>query len=148
VTYTAGVRLAILLAALLSAACATPSASSSATTSSRPLICDARVARLWHGRVLNARADEYDAYIREAIQKFRDIPGNLGYQLMRETIDEETHFSVISYWRSKDDITGYAGDNIRKVRSLPRDPEFLVEVEPTVFNYDLAVLDVGCSAGQ
>jgi heme-degrading monooxygenase HmoA len=130
-------RLVLLLAALTTA-CAT------AAPARRALVCDATIARLWHGRVPNARAEEYAGYLAGAIEKFRALPGNLGYQMMRETVGDETHFAVISYWRKKDDIRAYAGDDIRKVRSLPRDPEFLVEVEPTVMNYDLAVLDVGC----
>jgi quinol monooxygenase YgiN len=109
-----------------------------------PAICNAKIGRLWHGRVPNARADEYDRYIAEAITKFRTIPGNLGYQLMRETVGEETHFSVISYWTARDAIHGYAGEDIGKVRPLPRDPEFLIDAEPFVRNYDLRVLNVDC----
>jgi heme-degrading monooxygenase HmoA len=94
---------------------------------------------MWHGRVPNAKAAEYEAYLTAAIKKFPTIKGNRGYQMMKETVGAETHFSVISYWESREAIKAYAGDDIRKVRSLPRDPEFLVEVEPTVMNYELAV---------
>jgi heme-degrading monooxygenase HmoA len=109
-----------------------------------PVICSARIARTWHGRVPNARADEYDGYITGAITKFRTIPGNRGYQLMRETVGDETHFSVTSYWDSREAIHGYAGEDITKVRPLPRDSEFLIDPEPTVRNYDLTVLNIDC----
>jgi heme-degrading monooxygenase HmoA len=109
-----------------------------------PAVCDARVARVWHGRTPVAKAEEYAAYLADAITKFRTIPGNAGYQMMRETVGDETHFSVISYWRTRDAITAYAGDDIRKTRHLPRDAEFLIDPEQTVMNYDLSVLDVGC----
>lgn len=118
-------RTSLLLAVLLSASAA----------SAAP----ARIARMWHGRVPNAKAAEYEAYLASAIKKFPTIKGNRGYQMMKETVGAETHFSVISYWESREAIKAYAGEDIRKVRSLPRDPEFLVEVEPTVMNYDLAV---------
>src|SRR5215470_3263185 len=109
-----------------------------------PGICEAKIARVWHGRVKTERADEYGKYIADAITKFRTIPGNRGYQLMREAAGAETHFSVISYWDSRDAIHAYAGADIEKVRPLPRDPEFLIDAEPTVRNYDLLVVNADC----
>ncbi len=111
---------------------------------SAPGICEAKIARVWHGRVKTARADEYARYIEEAIKKFRTLPGNRGYQLMREPAGAETHFSVISYWDSRDAIHGYAGADISKVRPLPRDPEFLIDAERYVRNYDLVVVNADC----
>ncbi len=105
----------------------------------------ARIARVWHGRTPNAKAEEYASYLGEGIKKFRTLPGNLGYQMMRETVGEETHFMVISYWQSREAIHGYAGEDIRKVRPLPRDDEFLIDPEQTVMNYDLAATDFGPS---
>ncbi|XXX72460.1 antibiotic biosynthesis monooxygenase family protein [Sorangium sp. So ce134] len=115
-----------------------------ATPAAAPAPCAARVARVWHGRTPSDKAEAYTAYISSALPKFRAIPGNLGYQLMRETVGAETHFMVISYWNSRDDIRAYAGDDIRKTRHLPRDAEFLIDPEQTVVNYDLAVSDLDC----
>jgi heme-degrading monooxygenase HmoA len=97
------------------------------------------VARHWHGKVATARADEYEAYSRAAIARFTSIKGNLGYELLREPVGEVTHFSVISYWESRDAIHAYAGEDISKVHALPRDPEFLIDPEPNVRNYDLVI---------
>ena len=101
------------------------------------------IARVWHGRTPNAKADVYATYLGDAVRKFRAIPGNLGYQVMRETVGDETHFMVVSYWTSRDAIHAYAGADIRKTRALPRDAEFLIAPEATVMNYDLLVNDVG-----
>jgi heme-degrading monooxygenase HmoA len=139
-------RLASILAVLVTA-CAHPASATTPADAATPALCNARVARMWHGRTSNARADEYAAYLGEGIKAFARIPGNLGYQMMRETIGDETHFSVISYWPSRDAIRAYAGDDISKVHDLPRDPEFLIDREPQVKNYDLAVLSAGCPAG-
>jgi len=109
-------------------------------------ICEAKIARVWHGRVKTERADEYAKYIADAITKFRKLPGNRGYQLMREPAGAETHFSVISYWDARDSIHAYAGADIEKVRPLPKDPEFLIDAEPTVRNYDLLVVNADCPA--
>lgn len=147
----------ILLLASFGAGCATtrserPTAPPAATSTGAPAaaaplvpgLCAATVARTWHGRVPNARAEEYTAYLSEAITKFRALPGNLGYQLMREAIGAETHFTVISYWASREAITAYAGADITKTRHLPRDAEFLIAPEQTVKNYELVVQNLDC----
>jgi hypothetical protein len=93
---------------------------------------------MWRGRVLDTRADEYDAYLRTGIAKFPTIPRNLGYQMMRRDLpDNTTEFVVISYWPDLDSIRAYAGDDIDKVRDLSRDHEFLVDREPTVRHYEV-----------
>ena len=104
-----------------------------------------RIARVWHGKTPNAKAEEYARYLGDSIRKFRTLPGNRGYQMMRETVGEETHFVVISYWESRDSIHAYAGEDIRHVRHLPRDSEFLIAPEQTVMNYDLVTTDFGPS---
>lgn len=63
---------------------------------------------------------------------------------MSETIGEETHFTVISYWDALSSIAAYAGEDISKTRHLPRDAEFLIDPEPTVKNYALVVNDIDC----
>lgn len=108
-------------------------------------VSESRIARVWHGRTPNAKAEEYSRYLGEAIQRFRTIPGNRGYQMMRETVGDETHFMVISYWEAREAIRAYAGEDIRQVHALPRDPEFLLEPEQTVMNYDLVTTDFGPS---
>ena len=40
-----------------------------------------------------------------------------------------------NYWRSLDDIKAYAGADIEKTHNLPRDPEFLIELEPNVRHF-------------
>lgn len=132
-------KLPLTLVALLWVACAHAPAAEENPGSG------AHIARVWHGRVPNAKADEYARYLGEGVQKFRTLPGNRGYQVLRETVGEETHFMVISYWESRDAIHAYAGEDIRRVHSLPRDPEFLIELEQTVMNYDLLTQDFGPS---
>jgi heme-degrading monooxygenase HmoA len=102
----------------------------------------AHVARMWRGRVPNARADEYQKYLDESgVQKLRGIKDNLGAQMFRRDLgDGSTEFVVISYWPSRDAIHAYAGADIEKVHDLPRDKEFLIDPEKVVRHYDV-VLD-------
>lgn len=94
---------------------------------------DGTIARMWHGRTTDARAAEYYEYLqREGIAKLRKIPHNLGVDVMTRSHDGVTEFTVISYWPSLDAIKAYAGEDIEKTHNLPRDPEFLIELEPNV----------------
>ncbi|MGA2080188.1 MAG: antibiotic biosynthesis monooxygenase family protein [Holophaga sp.] len=104
------------------------------------------IARVWHGRTPRAKADEYERYLSAALVKFPTIKGNLGYQMMRvdggPDGDDLTEFQVVSYWESLDAIKAYAGADIRRTHDLPRDKEFLVNMEPLVRNYELKVNDI------
>ena len=101
------------------------------------------IARVWHGKTPRSRADEYESYLAAAVARFPTIAGNRGFQLLRldggpdgETF---TEFQVISYWEGLDAIHAYAGADVRRTHDLPRDPEFLVDREPWVRNYEVRV---------
>lgn len=99
------------------------------------------IARIWHGRTKTAKADEYYEYLKEAgIRKIQGIAGNLGVQVLRRTTDDITEFTVISYWESMDAVRKFAGADVEKTYNLPKDPEYLLELEPTVKHYQV-VLD-------
>jgi len=96
------------------------------------------VARMWHGRTLTAKADEYYAYLKQAgIDKIEAIPGNLGAQVLRRMDGNTTEFTVISYWDSREAIKKFAGDDIEKTHFLPKDPQYLLELEPKVKHFDV-----------
>ncbi|BAY13285.1 antibiotic biosynthesis monooxygenase family protein [Calothrix sp. NIES-2098] len=100
------------------------------------------VARIWHGTTLTSKADEYYAYLVEAgIKKIESIPDNLGAQVLRRTDGNNTEFTVISYWESRDAIRKFAGNDIEKVRPLPRDNEYLIKPETTVKHFDVILDD-------
>lgn len=99
----------------------------------------AKVARVWHGRVPAAKADDYTKYLDEAgVKKIRGIKGNCGAEMLRRIDGDVAEFYVISYWPSRDSIRAFAGDDIEKTHHLPRDPEFLLELEEHVKHFDLA----------
>ena len=71
------------------------------------------------------------------VSRFKSIPGNLGVDVMTRSREGVTEFIVISYWRSLDDIKAYAGADIEKTHNLPRDPEYLLELEPSVRHFSV-----------
>jgi heme-degrading monooxygenase HmoA len=96
------------------------------------------VARIWHGRVLTSKAEEYYVYLKqEGIDKIEAIPGNLGAQILRRTDGKDTEFTVISYWESREAIKAFAGEDIEKTHFLPKDPQYLLELEPKVKHFDV-----------
>jgi heme-degrading monooxygenase HmoA len=135
-------RLVAVLAPLAAALACSHKASGPPTPDSATAPPTPAIARVWHGRVPAERADEYSAYLANAITKFRTLPGNLGYEMLRDDAGPETHFMVVSYWTSADAIHAYAGEDITRTRALPRDQEFLIDPEPTVHNYRMMVQNV------
>ena len=125
----ASAALALLaLAALATRAHAAAPASEDAT--------QIRIARMWHGRVPDAKAAEYYDYLnRDGVDKIEKIPHNLGADVLTSSHDGITEFMVISYWHSLEDIKAYAGADIEKVHNLPRDPEFLIDPETKVRHF-------------
>lgn len=100
------------------------------------------VARVWHGRVPEARREEYRSYLIEnGIRKLEQVPGNLGADVLERTADGVAEFTVISYWPSLEAIRAYAGSHIEKTHNLSRDSEFLLELEPHVKHFDVVLSD-------
>jgi heme-degrading monooxygenase HmoA len=132
-------RVAALLCAIAAICLAAANQSGSAARSfaSVPQAKKA-VARMWHGRVLTSRADEYYSYLKqEGIDKIEVIPGNLGAQILRRTEGKATEFTVISYWESREAIKAFAGEDIEKTHFLPKDKQYLLELEPKVKHFDV-----------
>ena len=96
------------------------------------------VARMWHGRTTASMADEYAAHLyEEGVKNLRSTKGNLGVQVFRRIHEGIAEFITLSYWESRDVIRGYAGENIEKPRDLSKDPQYLLEIEPTVKHFDI-----------
>ena len=98
------------------------------------------IARIWHGHTPAAKAEEYTQYLYEAgIKKIESIPGNRGVQMLRKIDDKYGDFTVISYWDSIEAIKRFAGENYEQTHNLPKDPEYLVDMEPHVKHLEVLV---------
>jgi heme-degrading monooxygenase HmoA len=100
------------------------------------------IARIWRGRTLATRADDYTRYLHEAgVRKIAAIPGNRGVQMLRMVRDDTADFQVLSYWDSFEAIKLFAGNDYEKVRHLANDPEYMIGDEPTVQHFEVVVND-------
>jgi heme-degrading monooxygenase HmoA len=94
------------------------------------------IARIWRGRTLATKADEYEAYLfASGIPKVRETSGNLGVTVLRREDGKQTEFLVISIWESIEAVQRFAGKDYQKAVILDRDRAYLIEVEPTVKHY-------------
>ena len=108
--------------------------SASASPSVKP---EPMVARIWHGRTLTSKADEYQRYLEASgVARILKTQGNHGVEVLRKADGPRTDFIVISYWESIDAVKRFAGADFEKAVIMDRDKEFLIEVEPNVVHYD------------
>jgi hypothetical protein len=99
------------------------------------------IARIWRGRTVAAKADEYADYLyAHGIRPLEEKA--LAVQLLREDRADETEFVTISYWECVEAMSRFAGKDPRRIHHLERDAEFLIELPQGV-----QVLDITAQKG-
>jgi len=98
------------------------------------------IVRTWRGWVRTERAAAYVEYIDgTGLREYRGTPGNLGAQMWtRDLGDGRTEVVTASWWRSRADVEGFAGQDIDVAVFYPEDDEYLIDRETTVLHYDVA----------
>ncbi|HEU4783590.1 MAG TPA: hypothetical protein VFS83_09645 [Ktedonobacterales bacterium] len=96
------------------------------------------IARTWHGVTSLAKADEYLHLMRTvAVPDYQAIAGNRGVYVMRRIDGETAHFLLLTLWDSEAAIRQFAGEDIEKAKYYDFDPDYLLELEPTVTHYEV-----------
>jgi heme-degrading monooxygenase HmoA len=96
------------------------------------------IARIWKGRTLATKADEYQRYLDSSgISRILATPGNRGVTVMRRAEGGQVEFTVLSVWDSIQAVQKFAGEDYGKAVILPRDREYLVSVEPDVVHCEI-----------
>jgi hypothetical protein len=96
------------------------------------------IARIWHGIVPLAKADEYLTLMRTvALPEYRSTPGNRGAWCLRRVEGEIVHFDMLTFWDDVDAIRRFAGDDYEAAKYYDFDADFLIEFEPGVRHCDL-----------
>lgn len=96
------------------------------------------IARMWHGKTLAAKADEYLAFLQyRALPDYRGTPGNLSAYILRRADGDITHFTTVTHWESLQAIAAFAGADSSRAKYYPEDSSYLLEFEPTVQHSEL-----------
>jgi heme-degrading monooxygenase HmoA len=96
------------------------------------------ICRIWHGRTLRGKADEYTAFLEaRAIPDYRSVAGNLSVQVLRRDAGDVTHFLTVTWWESEDAIRGFAGDDLLTAKYYEEDREYLLDFEPQVQHFEV-----------
>jgi heme-degrading monooxygenase HmoA len=96
------------------------------------------ICRIWHGRTLRERADEYARFLQErAIPDYRSVAGNVDVAVLRRDEGDVTHFLTVTRWVSEQSIRAFAGEDLLKAKYYPEDKEFLLEFELRVQHFEV-----------
>ena len=87
------------------------------------------ILRRWRSRIRTEDREAYAEYIAATGgTDYASTPGNLGFQMLfRDLDDGSSEVTTLSWWRSLDDIRGFAGEDIAVARYYPEDDRFLLE---------------------
>ncbi len=97
---------------------------------------DQPIARIWHGRVPNAKADEYLELMEQvALPDYRAVHGNRGAYALRRDDGDVSHVLMLTLWGSLDAVRAFAGDPVDAAKYYDFDANYLLEFEPTASHY-------------
>ncbi len=97
------------------------------------------VMRVWTGWIRSTDREAYQDYLEQTgLGEYRRTPGNLGAFAAYAEQGDECEVRTVSFWRSFDDIRGFAGDDIARAVFYPEDDRFLVRRREDVEHFVLA----------
>lgn len=97
------------------------------------------IARTWRGWTAVEDTAAYADYIYgTGIEEYLETPGNRGAWLLHRRDGDRTEFIALSLWERREDIHGFAGDDIAVAVFYPEDDRFLVDRETFVRHYEVA----------
>ena len=98
------------------------------------------IARVWRGAAPETKSDQYLMLLeRTGVKECKATPGNRGVYVLRRVGEGRAEFLFISLWESFEAIKEFAGSDIDRAVYFPKDREFLLEMEPHVRHYEVAV---------
>jgi heme-degrading monooxygenase HmoA len=102
------------------------------------------IARIWKGRTLASKSDQYMDYMRvTGVRDLRATEGNRGVYVLRRVDGDQAEFTFISVWESLDAIKRFAGEEIDRAVYYPEDKDYLLALDPKVTHYEVLVAPDG-----
>ncbi|MBI4803875.1 MAG: antibiotic biosynthesis monooxygenase [Desulfovibrio sp.] len=71
------------------------------------------------------------------VSECRSLPGFLGYQILERDLGPELEITLVTYWRSVEDIVAFAGQDITRARLYPDDAHFEITPDQEVRHYSV-----------
>jgi heme-degrading monooxygenase HmoA len=97
------------------------------------------IARIWRGVVRAEDIARYAEYVEKTgIDEYKRTPGNRGAWILQRVEGDRAEIVTLSFWESREAITGFAGEDIGKAVFYPEDDKFLIDRDLTVTHYEIA----------
>ncbi|MEO0570675.1 MAG: antibiotic biosynthesis monooxygenase [Bacteroidota bacterium] len=96
------------------------------------------VARIWHGKTSIEKFESYTQFLKEvAIPDYQKTEGFINLTFLRKGINNEGHFTLITFWKNIEVIKNFAGEDFEKAKYYPEDDGFLLEFEEKVQHHEV-----------
>jgi hypothetical protein len=96
------------------------------------------IARRWHGKISASDADEYLHLMKTVgLPDYRSTPGNLGAWCLHLADGDVVHVEMLTLWESEVAVRRFAGPDMLKAKYYEFDPDYLLELEPEVTQYQV-----------
>ena len=96
------------------------------------------IARRWHGRVPAEKAEDYLKLMKEVgLADYRSTEGNVAAWCLHRRESEIVHVEMFTLWADEAAIRRFAGDDMLKAKYYDFDPDYLLELEPEVTQFEV-----------
>ena len=96
------------------------------------------IARRWHGLVSAAKADEYLQLMKKVgLADYVSTEGNRGAWCLRRREGDVVHVEMFTLWDDEAAVRRFAGDDMLKAKYYDFDPDYLLELEPEVTQFEV-----------
>ncbi len=96
------------------------------------------IARIWHGKTKASDLEAYTQFLKErAIPDYQNTAGFENLTFLRKIVENEAHFTLITYWKNLAVIENFAGQDLEKAKYYPEDTNFLLEFEEKVVHHEV-----------
>ena len=96
------------------------------------------IARRWHGRLPAVKSQEYLKLMKDVgLADYRSTQGNRGAWCLHRREGDVVRVEMFTLWDVLDAIRRFAGDELTKAKYYDFDPDYLLELEPTVTHFEV-----------
>jgi len=96
------------------------------------------IARRWRGRIPAAKANEYLKLMKDVgLADYRSTQGNRGAWCLHRHEGDIVQSEMFTLWDDEAAIRRFAGADMLKAKYYAFDPDFLLELEPEVTQFEV-----------